>query len=450
MVRNMIVVINILLLIVPFGGLMAQDGTIVDVAVGNEDFSTLVELVTAAGLTDTLSGEGTFTVFAPTNEAFAELPQFAVDYLLANPDTLTSVLNYHVVDGTVMSADVTDSMVTSRDMGNELILKVDEMGVAVNAAHVVTADMSASNGVIHAIDSVLIPPLELPDIVPAFVEGSIISAGSSTVFPLSERVFDEWVNDGGPETVTIDSIGSGAGFERHCVAGESDISNASRPIKDSEVEACAAIGRTVFPIRVGTDALAVAVNANNDFADSMTLAEVALAFSSADTWQDIKPEWPAEPIERFIPGTDSGTFDYFVEAVFDENEEPILAAARTSLSEDDNVLVQGISGNPYAIGFFGYAYFSENEDKLNALSIEAVEPGADSVNAGIYPLARPLYMYTEPETVAEKPHVGDYLVYYLTVVNEIVGEVGYFPAEEFGLNRARFFVLAATSQTAGL
>ena len=127
-------------------------------------------------------------------------------------------------------------------------------------------------------------------------------------------------------------------------------------------------------------------------------------------------------------------------------KKPILAAARTSLSEDDNVLVQGIDGNPYAIGFFGYAYFSENEDKLNALSIEAVEPGADSVNAGIYPLARPLFMYTEPETIAEKPHVGDYLVYYLAVVNDVIGEVGYFPAEEFGLNRAKFFVLAATSQ----
>ena len=446
MVRNMIVVIGILLLIVPFGGLMAQDGTIVDVAAGNEDFSTLVELVTTAGLVDTLSGEGPFTVFAPTNEAFADLPQFAVDYLLANPDALTSVLTYHVVDGAVMSADVADGMVASLDMGNELTLKVDDMGVAVNDAHVVMADVAASNGVIHAIDTVLIPPLGLPEVVPAFVEGSIISAGSSTVFPLSERVFDEWVNDGGPETVTIDSIGSGAGFERHCVAGESDISNASRPIKDSEVEACAAIGRTVFPIRVGTDALAVAVNGSNDFATNMTLEELALAFSSADTWQDVNPDWPAEPIERFIPGTDSGTFDYFVEAVFEENEEPILAAARTSLSEDDNVLVQGIEGNPYAIGFFGYAYFTENEDKLNAVSIENVEPGADSVNAGTYPLARPLFMYTEPETISEKPHVGDYLIYYLTVVNDVIGEVGYFPAEAAGLNRARFFVLAATSQ----
>jgi phosphate transport system substrate-binding protein len=299
--------------------------------------------------------------------------------------------------------------------------------------------------VIHAIDTVLIPPLGLPEVVPSFVEGDITSAGSSTVFPLSERVFDEWVNDGGPETVTIDSIGSGAGFERHCVAGESDISNASRPIRDSEIESCAAIGRTVFPIRVGTDALAVTVNAANDFATSMTLAELALAFSTADTWQDINPDWPAEPIERFIPGTDSGTFDYFVEEVFDENEEPILAAARTSLSEDDNVLVQGIEGNPYAIGFFGFAYFAENQDKLTALAIESVEPGADAVNAGTYPLARPLFMYTEPETIAEKPQVGDYLIYYLTIVNEVIGEVGYFPADAAGLNRAKFFVLAATS-----
>ena len=142
--------------------------------------------------------------------------------------------------------------------------------------------------------------------------------------------------------------------------GETDISNASRPIKDSEVESCQSIGREPIEFRVGTDALAVVVSQDNDFVDGATLEELALIFSTAETWSDVNPEWPAEPIQRFIPGTDSGTFDFFVEEVFDENEEPILSASNTQLSEDDNVLVQGVLGSPYAIGFFGYAYYDEN------------------------------------------------------------------------------------------
>ncbi len=442
-VRNIAVILGLLLLVMPFSGLLAQDGTIVDVAAGNEDFSTLVDLVTAADLVETLSGEGPFTVFAPTNEAFAALPGFAIDYLLANPDVLTQVLTYHVLDGAVMAADVSTMMAPSLDMGNELDIVADDMGVTVNGANVVATDVAASNGVIHVIDTVLIPPVELEEVVPAFVEGNIIAAGSSTVFPLSDAVATRFRDEGYAGNITVDSIGSGAGFERFCTEGVTDISNASRPIRDTEIEACNSIGRDVFPIRVGTDALAVVLNAENDFAGEMTLEELALAFSTADTWQDVNPDWPAEPIERFIPGTDSGTFDYFVEEVFDENEEPILAAARTSLSEDDNVLVTGVEGNPYAIAFFGYAYFSENQEALNAVSVEGIVPGAASVNAGTYPLARPLFMYSAPEIIAEKPQIGEFLSYYLQVVDEEVTGVGYFPADAAGLNTAIFLVKAA-------
>jgi phosphate transport system substrate-binding protein len=317
------------------------------------------------------------------------------------------------------------------------------MGVTVNDAHVVAADIAASNGVIHGIDRVLVPPTTLGEVVPAFVEGNVIAAGSSTVFPLSDDILNRWIDEGGPATVTIDSIGSGAGFERFCVDGESDIANASRAIRESEVESCLAINREPIEIRVGTDALAVVVNSTNDFVTNLTLAELNQVFSTAVTWQDVNPDWPAEPIERFIPGTDSGTFDYFVEAVFESDEAPILAAERTSLSEDDNVLVTGVSGNPYAIGFFGFAYFQANQDVLNAVSIEAVDPNADNVNAGLYPLARPLFMYSDANIIAEKPQVGDFLSYYLTVVNEEISDVGYFPADTFGLNRAKFLVKAA-------
>lgn len=288
-----------------------------------------------------------------------------------------------------------------------------------------------------AITGVMAQEVELPDVDPLdYSDGSIIMAGSSTVFPLAERMAEVWVDAGGIAP-SIDSIGSGGGFERFCVAGESDISNASRAIRDSEIESCQEIGREPIEFRVGTDALAVTVSADNDFAENVTLEELAMIFSGAETWADVRAEWPAEPICRFIPGTDSGTFDYFVEAVFDEDEEPILGASCLQLSEDDNVLVQGIQGSPYAIGFFGYAYYLENADSLHILDIEGVEPNAESAEDGSYPLARPLFIYSDAGIMAEKPEVAAFINYFLTNVNDEIGEVGYFPASDAALNAAR-------------
>ncbi len=285
----------------------------------------------------------------------------------------------------------------------------------------------------------------LPAVDPLSVSGDIVVAGSSTVFPLAEAMAARFEDEGYSGLITIDSIGSGAGFERFCVAGESDVSNASRPIKDAEVESCQAIGRDPIEFRVGTDALAVTVSPGNTFVTDLTVAELGVLFSTATTWQDVRADFPANPIQRFIPGTDSGTFDYFVEEVFDEDEGPILAAGNTQLSEDDNVLVQGISGDgcdpsnaatTCAVGFFGYAYYSENSDRLSVLDIEGIEPTVDSVNANTYPLARPLFMYSTASIIAEKPQVGAFLSFVLQFVNEEIGEVGYFPAPDSVLDSA--------------
>lgn len=279
--------------------------------------------------------------------------------------------------------------------------------------------------------------LALPEVNPLDVSGNIVTAGSSTVFPLTERMAERFQDEGYSGNITIDSIGSGAGFERFCVAGESDISNASRAINESEVESCRAIGREPIEIRVGTDALAIVVNPANDFADNLTMEQLALAFSTAETWADIDSSWPAEPILRFSPGTDSGTFDYFVEEVFDEDEEPILSASSTQLSEDDNVLAQGVIGSPYAIGYFGYAYYAENEGELKILNIEDVEPTGENVENSSYPLARPLFIYTTADIMQEKPQVAAFVNFYLTHVNEEVQNVGYFPASDTALTTAR-------------
>ena len=280
------------------------------------------------------------------------------------------------------------------------------------------------------------PDIGLPEVDPLdFTEGEIVTAGSSTVFPLSERMAERWTDAGGVAP-SIASIGSGAGFERFCVEGETDISNASRAIKDSEVESCAAIGREPIEFRVGADALAITVSASNDFVTDVSLEELAMIFSSADTWSDVRAEWPNEAIQRFIPGTDSGTFDYFVEAVFDEDEEPILSA-NPQLPEDDNVLVQGISGSPYAIGFFGYAYYVENQGALNILSIEGIEANAQTTDDGSYPLARPLFIYSDAGIMVEKPQVNAFINFYLSNVNDEVIDVGYFPASAAALNAAK-------------
>jgi phosphate transport system substrate-binding protein len=279
------------------------------------------------------------------------------------------------------------------------------------------------------------------------VTGDIVTAGSSTVFPLSERMAERFQDEGYAGNVTVDSIGSGAGFERFCVEGETDISNASRGIKDSEVESCQEIGREPIEFRVGTDALAVVVSQENDFIEDASFDELAAIFSSAaETWSEVNPDWPDEEILRFIPGTDSGTFDFFVEEVFDKDETPILSAANTQLSEDDNVLVQGVLGSPYAIGFFGYAYYAENTDVLRVLSIEGVEPTAETVDSADYPLARPLFIYSTASIMQEKPQVASFVNFYLTYVNEEVVDVGYFPASVEALDAAKQAWLEAMSQ----
>ncbi|MCZ7543189.1 MAG: PstS family phosphate ABC transporter substrate-binding protein [Anaerolineae bacterium] len=305
--------------------------------------------------------------------------------------------------------------------------------------------------VMMAVGGLLLPALgvaqEMGDVVlqevdPLTVAGDIITAGSSTVAPLSERMAERFRADGYAGNITIDVIGTGAGFERFCVNGETDIANASRAITAEEAASCRGIGREPVEFRIGTDALVVVVSAENDFVTDVTTEELARLFSTATTWSDVRAQWPAEPVLRYIPGTDSGTFDYFVEHVFDKDEAPILAAVNTQLSEDDNVLVQGVLSSPYAVGFFGYAYFQENQTALKALAVDGVAPAQATVDAATYPLARPLFLYSATSILAEKPQVAAFLNYFLSYVNDEIRDVGYFPAnpDAFTIAKARFLI----------
>jgi phosphate transport system substrate-binding protein len=292
----------------------------------------------------------------------------------------------------------------------------------------------------------------LPAVDPATISGDIISAGSSTVFPLAEAIANLFEQEGYQGQVTIDSIGTGGGFERFCTAGETDISNASRKIKDGEKVNCAKLNPPLNPVefRVGTDAIAVVVSSENDFLTDVTKEELAKIFSpDATKWSDVRPEWPAEDILRYSPGTDSGTFDYFVEAVMNpvyvldaekdagKGEEALLGASNQQLSEDDNVLVQGIEGSPYAIGYFGFAYYIENQGNLKDISIDGVQPNAQTAESGEYKLARPLFIYSDASIMKAKPQVAAFINFFLSRVNEVITDVGYFPASEEALNAAK-------------
>lgn len=274
----------------------------------------------------------------------------------------------------------------------------------------------------------------LPPFDPTAVEGDILAVGSSTVYPLTRRIGDEFEAVVQSSEVDVEPPGTRVGFRRFCVDGDPiDIVDASDPVEEEEREACRQIGRgELIELQIATDALPIVVNAQNDFIGdrSLTLEQLRLIFAEAVYWSDVDPEWPDEPIYRFIPGKESGTFSYFVDAVFDGDEDPPLSASNVTTSGDDDVLVMGIENQPYAVGFFGYAYYLEHTDTLRALVVEGVEPRQESVDDESYLLLRPLFIYTTPEIVNGEPQVAAFINFYLRNVKDVVIDVGYFMPDQ--------------------
>jgi phosphate transport system substrate-binding protein len=260
------------------------------------------------------------------------------------------------------------------------------------------------------------------------LKGAIRIDGSSTVYPITEAIAEEFRSVAPKVKVTVGLSGTGGGFKRFAV-GEIDISDASRAIKKTEIEA-AAKGKIEFiELPVAFDGLTIVVHPKNTWAKSMTLDEIKkiyLASSAAKTWKDVNPAWPDRPIKVYSPGTDSGTFDYFKEVVAGKEGK---IRSDMSVSEDDNTLVTGVAGDENAIGFFGVAYYEENKDKLHSVAIDGgkgpVSPTAETIENGSYaPFSRPLFIYVSKAATA-KPEVKAFVDFYLTKAPEIVGEVGY-------------------------
>ncbi|UCF18747.1 MAG: PstS family phosphate ABC transporter substrate-binding protein [Gemmatimonadota bacterium] len=262
----------------------------------------------------------------------------------------------------------------------------------------------------------------------AGLSGAVRIDGSSTVFPITEAVAEEFQRENSEVRVTVGISGTGGGFKKFC-SGETDISDASRQIKDTEIEACAAEGIEPIEITVGYDGLAVMVNPANDFVDCLTVDELKRIWepgSQVTTWQDVRSFWPAEEIKLYGPGTDSGTFDYFTEAIVGEED---ASRPDFTASEDDNVLVQGVTGDRYSLGYFGYAYYAENTDKLKLVAVDGgagcVAPAEATVKDGTYaPLSRPLFIYVKEQSL-QRPEVMAFVEYTLMNAAELVPQVGY-------------------------
>ena len=267
----------------------------------------------------------------------------------------------------------------------------------------------------------------------ASLSGSVAIDGSSTVFPVTEAVAEEFRSVAPDVRVTVGVSGTGGGFQKFC-SGETDISDASRPIKDSEVEACAEAGIEYLPLRVGLDGLAVVAHPDADFLECITMDELSTLWSpdaeeSVTTWNQVRSEWPSEKITLFGPDTDSGTFDFFTEEV---NGEGGASRADYTNSTDDNVLVTGISGTDNAAGYFGFAYYTENQDKLKVVAVDGGEgcviPSDETVSEGSYPLARPLFIYVNTASLAEKPQLREFVRFFLSDEGiALVSDVGYTP-----------------------
>ncbi len=269
------------------------------------------------------------------------------------------------------------------------------------------------------------------------LSGEIAVDGSSTVFPVTEAMAEEFMRARPGTRVTVNVSGTGGGFEKFC-RGETDISDASRPIKESEVEACSANGIDFVEVPVALDGLTVVAHPENDWAQCVTTDELEKTWrpnSTVERWSDVREGWPDRELSLFGPGTASGTFDYFTEAIMGEED-----ASRTdySSSEDDNVILMGVGNNVGAMGYFGFAYYVENQDRVKELAMDAgdgcVEPTRQNVESGDYrPLSRPLYIYVKRSSYRNERVVREFVDFYLDNARQLVPEVGYvaFPRARY-------------------
>ncbi len=285
---------------------------------------------------------------------------------------------------------------------------------------------------------------------PLFAQGtsSIKIDGSSTVYPITQKIVEDYqASRKKPVNIEIEFSGTGGGFDKFC-SGETQINNASRPIQVDEMEACKEAGVAYIELPVAFDALTVVVNPANDWLDTLTTEDLAKIWSpeaegKITNWNQVRPSFPDQPLNLYAPGEDSGTFDYFTEAIVGE-----AGVSRSDVieSEDDDVLVKGVSQDPNALGYFGLAYYNQQADKMKAIAIDsgdgAVLPSVETVEQAQYqPLARPLFIYVNAAAARENDALVRFTEFYLENAPEVVSEVGYvtLPEEAYQINEVTFY-----------
>ncbi len=267
------------------------------------------------------------------------------------------------------------------------------------------------------------------------LKGTVEVDGSSTLAPLSEAVAEEFKKTYSKANILVGISGTGGGFKRF-VIGEIDIADASRAIKDSEISQAKENGIDYAELRVGMDGLSVMVNPNNNFVNCLTLTELNLVWkpgSAVNNWNQLRSTFPNKKMRLYGPGTDSGTFGFFTEII---NGEEGASRDDYTASEDDNVLVQGIAGDNYALGYFGYAYYLSNKDKLKVLGIDkedgngCIIPDFSTIDSDLYPITRPLYIYVNKFSYNTKPVVKEFVKFYMEQAAKLITEIGYVPVKD--------------------
>jgi phosphate transport system substrate-binding protein len=285
------------------------------------------------------------------------------------------------------------------------------------------------------------------------LSGKIVIDGSSTVAPISEAIVEGYNKEQSGVNVTVGTSGTGGGFTKFC-NGETDISDASRAIKDEEKQACAAKGIKYQEFRIGLDGLAVVTSSKNTFLDTLNFKQLAAIFKDggATTWNQVDPKFPNEKIAIFAPDTESGTYDFFNEKVLGDPEDGGLKPrSDNTASSDDNPLVQGVEGQANSWGYFGFAYYQNNKEGLKDIKVaekgtEGIQPTTETITTGDYPLSRPLFIYVKEDSL-KQPHISQFVKFYLEQTPQLIADVGYVaaPQEDYsqGLTKLQPFLAAS-------
>ncbi len=290
-------------------------------------------------------------------------------------------------------------------------------------------------------------PILLPEEDPLELRGEVdmVAAGSAAMYPIMRRMYKRFIKEGYRGEMKIRRIGTALGFQLLCQEGKADIVMASRTIRAHEIEACEAKGLKPIELNVGLDALTVVTNVNNRFVDDVIEDDLEVIFS-ASRWSEVHEEWPDRQIERIIPASGTGTFDFFVDLIFDGEAESLLSATNTSMEKDHKFIAREVGMEIDSIGLVGHAYYKAYKEVLKAIPIDGIVPSRETVESAEYILTRPFLLYADAGVIRKKLQVRAFLAFLLNRISNEIEKVGYFSTSTHMLNGSKTLLLEVTGQ----